>query len=105
MIVNTSTSICKHLAEIIGSIGANDEDSIEELSEEKRAAGLGFSHGQTLLVRLPGTPLVSIAVGCVSYEPRFFGASETVRTEERGAFSEFFIPHPVLAYCCPMKAI
>ena len=92
MIVNTSTSICKHLAEIIGSIGANDEDSIEELNEEKRAVGLGLSRGQILPVRLPGTPLISIAVGCVLIRATVLWSIRN--SQNRGTWCVLRIFHP-----------
>ncbi|KAH9063641.1 hypothetical protein EDB87DRAFT_137718 [Lactarius vividus] len=41
------------LAEILGSIDVDNEDTIEKLSEVERVANLGLSDTQTLLIQLP----------------------------------------------------
>jgi hypothetical protein len=51
--------------EILGSIDIHDEDTIEELPEDRKVADLGLSNGETLLVQMPVTSRIYTIVGCV----------------------------------------
>ncbi|KAH9062331.1 hypothetical protein EDB87DRAFT_292825 [Lactarius vividus] len=47
------------LAEILGSIDVDNEDTIEKLSEVERVANLGLSDTQTLLIQLPDPRVIT----------------------------------------------
>jgi hypothetical protein len=51
------------LTEILENINVDDEDTIEQLGDEAKVGDLGLSVGQTLLVKLAGTPRISNVVG------------------------------------------
>jgi hypothetical protein len=64
MVINNSTSK-KRMTEILKSIDVDDVDVIEEINERVLLRDLELPDGQTLLVQLPGSSRVSIAVSCV----------------------------------------
>jgi hypothetical protein len=77
LIINKFT-FKQRLAEILRSIDVNSKETIELLNEEDLVADLGLSHGQALLVRLPGTSRISTPIGCVLIHPNIifpFGTS------------------------------
>jgi hypothetical protein len=77
LILNQATvTTPEHLAEILSRIDVNDKDTIERLNEAVLVANLGLPQDQTLLVRMPGTSRISIAVGCVPIQAVAVKSSE-----------------------------